>query len=275
MVTGDVFTIRHDEVKEGWEQWYLLQSDVHWDNPHCDRKLFHKHLKQAKERNAGIMIFGDFFCAMQGKWDKRSNKESLRPEHRQGNYFDSLVNTAADDLADYAPLFKVIARGNHEMSVEAHHETDLIDRLCKRLNIQAGGYAGFVRFLFTQGGSDKTSHSLFWHHGSGGGGPVTKGVIGTNRKAVWLPDPTFVVSGHIHEEWVMTMPRLRLSQSGKMYQDEQIHVTTATYKQEFHLNKGFHIERGRAPKPLGGAWLRFYFDSSQRGHVGYEVTRAK
>ncbi len=275
MVAGDVITIRHDEVKEGWEQWYLLQSDVHWDNPHCDRKLFHKHLKQAKERNAKAMIFGDFFCAMQGKGDKRGTKDDIRPEHKQGNYFDSLVDTATDDLIDYAALLELIGMGNHETSVEGHHETNLIERLCKRLGIKAGGYAGFVRFLFSQSGSDKVSHSLFWHHGAGGGGPVTKGVIGTNRKAVWLPDPTFVVGGHVHEEWMMTMPRLRLSQGGKMYLDEQVHIQLAGYKQEFHLDKGFHIERGRPPKPLGGAWLRFYYDSGAKGCVGYEVTRAK
>lgn len=275
MIQGDVFTLRFDEVREGWEQWFLLQSDVHWDNPHCDRRLFHKHLRQAKERNARIMVFGDFFCAMQGKGDKRGNKDDIRPEHKQGNYLDSLVDTAADDLADYATLFEFLALGNHEMSIEAHHETNLIDRLCKRLGVKAGGYAGFVRFLFNRGGSDKISHSLFWHHGAGGGGEVTKNVIDTNRKAVWLPDATFVVRGHVHSEWLVTMPRVRLSQSGKVYLDEQLHLQLPTYKQEMHLNKGFHIEKGRPPKPLGGAWLRFYYDGDARGKVGYEVTRAK
>lgn len=275
MVTGDVFTLRFDEVKEGWEQWFLLQSDVHWDNPHCDRRLFHKHLKQAKERNARIMIFGDFFCAMQGKGDKRGTKDDIRPEHKEGNYLDSLVDTATGDLSEFAALLEFIGLGNHEMSIENHHETNLIDRLCKRLGIKAGGYAGFVRFLFSRAGSDKVSHSLFWHHGAGGGGDVTKGVIDTNRKAVWLPDATFVVRGHVHNEWVVSMPRLRLSQGGKIYLDEQLHIQLPTYKQEFALNKGFHIERGRPPKPLGGAWLRFYYDHDARGKVAYEVTRAK
>src|SRR5688572_11399081 len=68
------------------ERWFLLQSDVHWDNPHCDRKLFYKHLKQAQERDAAILDNGDFFCAMQGKWDKRANKSDLRPEHQSGDY---------------------------------------------------------------------------------------------------------------------------------------------------------------------------------------------
>ena len=49
----DVLTVRMDSVKAGWEQWFLLMSDVHWDNPHCNRDLFHKHLKQARERGPG------------------------------------------------------------------------------------------------------------------------------------------------------------------------------------------------------------------------------
>ena len=73
-------------ARNGWELWILLTSDWHWDNPKCDRKTLKRHLDQAKERNAKIIITGDLFCAMQGKYDKRSNKSSLRPEHQTDNY---------------------------------------------------------------------------------------------------------------------------------------------------------------------------------------------
>lgn len=76
----------------------LLLSDVHWDNPHCDRRKFKQALDKAKERGAKVAIFGDFFCAMQGKYDKRSSKIAIRPEHQTGNYLDSLVDTAAERL---------------------------------------------------------------------------------------------------------------------------------------------------------------------------------
>jgi hypothetical protein len=44
--------IRHADIKPGWEQWYLLTSDAHWDAPECYLKLLHKHLMEAKERDA-------------------------------------------------------------------------------------------------------------------------------------------------------------------------------------------------------------------------------
>lgn len=272
---SDVITVRMDTVREGWEQWFLLMADVHWDNPHCRRDLFHRHMSQAKERNAGVMIFGDFFCLMQGRGDPRGNKDSIRPEHNTGTYIDSVVDTAIVDLQPHIDNLVMVSPGNHETAILKHLETDVTKRLCKGVRCLYGGYSGFVRFMFSRNGSGALSHNLFYHHGAGGGGEVTKGVIGTNRRAVWLPDASIVCTGHIHESWIITLPRLRLSGSGKTYQDEQTHVQLGTYKDEFDLMGGYHIEKGRPPKPLGGAWLRFFYDGSQRSRVSYEVMRAK
>lgn len=271
----DVLTIRMTEVREGWEQWFLLASDVHWDNPHCNRALFHRHMRQAKERRAGVFIFGDFFCLMQGRGDPRGNKDSIRPEHNTATYIDSVVDTAAVDLEPYADIIELLGYGNHETSVLKHQETDVIARLGKRLGVAVGGYSGFIRFLFSRGKSNKSSLVLFYHHGSGGGGPVTKGVIRTNRQAVWLPDAQIVVGGHVHQDWVLTLPRVRIGHNGTVYRDEQTHTQLGTYKDEMVLSGGFHTERGREPRPLGGAWLRFYYDSNARLNVNYEIIRAK
>ena len=46
---------------EGDELNLLLISDIHWDNPKCDRVLLKKHLDIAKEMNAGVIVNGDFF----------------------------------------------------------------------------------------------------------------------------------------------------------------------------------------------------------------------
>lgn len=271
---ADVLTVRMDSVKAGWEQWFLLMSDVHWDNPHCDRGLFHKHLRQARERGAGVFILGDFFCAMGGRFDKRANKELLRPEHQVSNYFDALTDTATDDLSPYAEILEQITPGNHETAILKHNETDLTARLCKALGVRQGGYAGYVRFMFSRGDSGRTSKTLFYHHGWGGGGPVTKGVIDTNRLAVWQPDADICVLGHIHESYYLEIERQRLSDSGQVYLEAQRHLRTATYKNEHNLAGGWHIERGAAPKPLGGWWIKFFHDSSKRDNIGIQAVRA-
>ena len=60
-----------DNYPKGWEQWFLLTSDRHHDNPHSDHELQKEHLDEALKRRAGIIDCGDFFCAMQGRWDPR------------------------------------------------------------------------------------------------------------------------------------------------------------------------------------------------------------
>tara|TARA_R100000278_G_scaffold12718_1_gene13631 strand:- start:572 stop:1441 length:870 start_codon:yes stop_codon:yes gene_type:complete len=263
-------------------QWFLLSSDRHWDNPHSDWKLQKKHLDQARERNAKVLDFGDLFCVMQGKYDRRASKSNVRPEHQNDNYLDSVVNTAVDWFSPYADMFALISEGNHESAIRRNHETDLIERFVSALNykndthLTKGLYTGWVRFRFIRTSSGKKGTSrvlnLNYTHGYGGGGPVTKGVIQANRKSVYLPDADFCVSGHIHEHWLMTQPRERIAHNGRCYIDEQVHVCLPTYKEEYLIGQDFHRERGRPPKPLGAYWIRFYME---RDDVKYEFIRAK
>ena len=40
----NVLTVRMDvDSASGWERWFLLQADEHWDNPDCDRDLLTRH----------------------------------------------------------------------------------------------------------------------------------------------------------------------------------------------------------------------------------------
>lgn len=269
-----------------WEQWVLLRTDVHHDNPKCRQDLEKKHLEQAKERNAIVIDNGDLFCAMQGKYDKRSNKDSLRPEHQTGKYLDALVNTAADFYGPYAHLFAVLGKGNHETAICGRHETDLTDRLAASLrertkcNVLSGGYGGWVKFVFKFGKSQFRASKLLYHyHGTGGGGPVTRGVIQTNRMAVFNPDPDIIFTGHTHDEWIVPIQRQRVSDLGIPYQDEQLHLRAPGYKDAWGDGcDGWEVEKMLGPKPIGSMWLRFTQECAtkhQRQRVVIEATRAK
>jgi hypothetical protein len=256
----------------------LLMSDVHWDNPHCDRALLSKVLKQARARNAPIMDIGDFHCAMQGKFDKRASKSDLLPEHAQGDYLDALVRTADEYLAPYADLLTLRGYGNHETSIKKHHETDLVERLTERLRARGspartGGFSGFVRFYVSRGQS-RQSLTYWYHHGHGGGGPVTRGVIQSNRHAVFLADADIVHTGHTHDTWIVPISRIRLTRAGKVEHCRQVHVSTPGMKEEYgDGHGGWHIERGAPPKPVGAAWLRIYRGSDDQ--IDFEITEAR
>lgn len=275
-----VLTVRFDNIKAGWEQRILLRSDAHHDNLHCNHTLERKHLQEAKDSGAWILDGGDQFCAMQGKWDKRADQTQMRDELRGNNYLDKLVKYNADFLAPFADRFLLFGLGNHETSILKYHQTNLTERMVERLNsklnghtVYCGGFTGYVRFLFTCNGTKRFSKNLFLHHGYGGGGAVTRGVIQTNRMAVYLPDADVVWTGHTHDEWVVPIQRDRLSHGGEQYQDEQLHVRTPGYKDEYaDGHGGWHIERGAAPKPIGAIWLVFKFRGDR---ISMDFSRAK
>lgn len=252
----------------GWERWLLLTGDRHWDNQHSDWDLQKKHLDQAVQRDAPVVDVGDFFCLMQGKYDRRKSSDALRPIHRGEEYFDDVPNTAVDFFRPYADRFAVLGYGNHETSIIKHHQTDILARFAYRLNketgsnVQVGGYGGYIKLSFILPGDMKRkSLWLRYYHGSSGGGYVTKGVIGTNRRMYY--DADIVVTGHIHERWRVELVKEQMSDYGKLTLRPQVHLCVSTYKQEYNTQGGWHVERGAPPKPLGGWWLRFSWDPKQ------------
>ncbi len=269
-VNGGVFQLSFTEIKAGWEQYILLTSDRHHDNAHTNNALEKQHLDLALERNAPIIDIGDLFCAMQGRNDRRRSRDQLRADLAEAdNYFDLMLDEAEEFYAPYAHLFAVTAIGNHETSVRQHSGIDLTYNIARRMRDAggqrwpyAGKYGGYIKLTFDAG---KTfSRYLKWFHGSGGGGPVTKGVIQTNRRAVIYPDADIIATGHIHEAWVVPIKQERISQRGKRSERIQWHVQCPTYKDEFSGGEGWHVERGGPPKPLGCAWLKLSYASSSK-----------
>jgi hypothetical protein len=269
----NVHALRFDNIREGWEQYVLLQSDEHFDNPHCNRDLYKRHLDLALARRAPVIKYGDLFCAMQGKFDKRAAKSSIRAEDNSDNYLDRLVENCARWHAPYASILALAGPGNHETSILKHHETHLTERFVEQVRAAApssplrlGGFSGWVRFMFNMHGTSRQSMRLWYHHGYGGGGPVTRGVIQTNRRAVYV-DADMLCTGHIHDEYIVPIQRIRLNDMNAVEQFRQLHLCTPGYKDEYDDGYGgWHIERGGPPKPIGAIWLRFWF-RGKRVHV--------
>jgi len=256
-------TVRIPVSGEDWEQWFLLRSDAHHDNAHCDHALEVRHLRDAVERNAGILDAGDLFCAMEGKWDKRADQNALREELRGNDYLDRLGRYAADFYAPFAPWWVMLSPGNHETAILKHHQIDLTAGLAERMadrtgyRPMVGTYAGWIRFSFEMRGGRRESKVLWYTHGYGGGGPVTLDVIQTNRQAVYLGGVDIVWSGHTHDAFMVRRDREELDHNGVPQRRHIRFVKTPGYKDEFKAGQGYHVEKGRGPKPNGAAWLRF------------------
>lgn len=274
----NVQRVKCEITGKGWEQWVLLRTDAHHDNPQCNQALEKKHLDEALERNAIIIDAGDLFCAMQGKWDKRSNKSKVRPEHQVDNYLDALVDTAAEFYAPYAANFAAIGAGNHETAIAKHHETDLTQRLCAAIGARAGitpwagGYTYWVWFTFVRG-KQRISRRMWVGHGWGGGGPVTMNTIqAANRMPAMLDGADFIFTGHVHEWWSAVKERIGVNSAGRVEKRPLLIVQGPSYKDEYADGRGgWHVETGKPPKPVGAWWLRFWFHGTE---LRCEVVRA-
>lgn len=249
-------------IEKNWEETkVLLISDLHWDNPKCDRDLLKKHLDQAVKGNHDILINGDLFCLMQGSYDPRKSKSDIRPEHNHANYFDAIINTAVDWFEPYAQHIKLIGYGNHETSILKRQETDIIERFVTLLNyksgtnIQVGGYGGWVRYQFNDGSATQ-SFKIKYMHGFGGGGAVTRGTIQHNRMSVNVEGADAIWMGHVHEDYELTYTVEELTIKDTVQLRDILMIRTSAYKEEYgDGSKGWHIERGASPKPIGGRWL--------------------
>lgn len=255
----------HELQIEGKETKIAMLSDLHWDNPKCDRDLLKKHLDYCKEENIPVMVNGDFFCLMQGRGDNRRNKSDIRPEHNNAKYLDSVVTTAVEWFEPYADILTVIGYGNHETGIIKWQETDILQRFVDLLNlkcnsnVQTGGYGGWLIVKMIDS-TKILSIKIKYFHGSGGGGVVTKGALNLTRALEIYEGCDVYTMGHIHENSARNDVRDTLSHNaykGYYVSHKPIHLMiTGTYKEEYQEGaKGWHVERGAPIKPVGGRFL--------------------
>jgi Icc-related predicted phosphoesterase len=252
------------------ENQVALLSDIHWDNPKCDREMLKRHLDYCLEQNIPIFINGDFFCCMQGRMDRRNNKSDIRPEHNNSKYLDSIVETAVEWWSPYASILTVIGYGNHETSIIKYSETDILQRFVdlfnykNKSNVYVGGYGGWIVLKYDLRPSTSMTKNLKYHHGIGLGGIVTRGAINLTRSLEMYENMDIFVMGHIHENSSRNDVRdtLQYNKGKRIYelQQKQIHLAiTGTYKEEYgDGSQGWHVERGAPVKPVGGRILTLH-----------------
>ena len=261
---GSVTTARIDYSGGNTEHLLFVTSDLHIDSVNCNRNRLVDDLTEAKNRNAKILIFGDIFDAMQGRFDPRRSLDELRPEYRRQDYYDFVVKDTARLLAPFAQNIMLLTPGNHETAVLKNASISLIDRLVYSLNMEhggqvmQGGYGGWVRFLLsrgTQGG--RFSVKMKYHHGFGGDSPATKGIGHANRQQVYIKDADIILNGHNHNAYYVPVISETISDAGKLVFHTTHHVRTPGYKQDYgDGSNGWTVEKGMVPKPLGGAFIR-------------------
>jgi hypothetical protein len=121
--------------------------------------------------------------------------------------------------------------------------------------------SGWIVLKFSYGDASRTRNIKIWyHHGWGGGGPVTKGTIQNNRVMTSVQGADIIWMGHVHEHYNLDYQIEYLNRNNESQSKRVEHVRTPTYKEEyFGSGTGFHIERGAPPKPLGSYALHVHY----------------
>lgn len=269
-----VISVYLNNVFHGWQQVVYLFSDVHFDSVYSRREKYLEHLEVAKKENAIVIDGGDLFDAMQGRFDPRRSMDELRPEYRREDYYDFVVQDVAKHLAPFSGNLLALGSGNHELAVRKNANTDLTERLVAELRRNGAptvriGFKGWIRFMFMRpgkkngeipGGSIVVRYS---HSGGSANAPVSRGVMDSNRQAVYLPDADIVWNGHNHQGWLVPIARERLSNKGVVYQDIAWFVRTPGYKAEYIADDfGYAAQKVTGPAPIGCVRLVLSYDGA-------------
>jgi hypothetical protein len=260
-------TLRKDE-----KHFDIFSSpDHHWDNPKCHRELLKEHMDEALGVGAAIVLPGDTFCMMQGKYDPRRNKSDIRPEHNKANYIDTVISDAADWYKPYRESIVCIGTGNHESAILKSLETNILERFGGELGggVPVMGYHGWIIFRVHVEGIEgaRANFKYYFNHGTGGGGAVTRGQIEFSRLMMCVEGADAISTGHVHERNLSEVMVHYFDENSAAYTPKIrsiLLVRSSTYKQEY-VEHGFHIEKGRPPKPLGGTFIRLHLSRDKKG----------
>jgi len=246
-------------LEVGEVQHYLVRADAHHDSPYANVKLEKELLDEALERKALIFDVGDCFDAMQGTNDRRSsNKGKIKALQDRDDYWNALVENAAEFYRPYAKNWVMFSQGNHESSILKHNEVDITKMLVEKLRAEdgsqvlAGGYGGYVKLRFTVGGTSRFAKTIKYFHGTGGAAPVTLGMIQTQRQQADHGLVDVFWGGHNHNYFNCIRPERVLLPSCKEVVKQVRHMNIPSTKE---TGGAFDIQMNML-KAVGAYWLR-------------------
>jgi hypothetical protein len=277
-----VHTPQLQTVEYNQTQYFALLSDLHIGAASLDLAALKRDLQRARERNARILINGDVFDAILPSDKKRYNPTALHERIRgRADVLNAAIDWAVEILSPYGDLIDLIGIGNHETAVEKHHGSDPVAILINLLHreghsqIAYGGYTGWVKYTFktrseTPTGGQWWPLRIYYHHGSGGGAPVTKGMLTFSRKAMWVEGSDVIWLGHQHHRTVDADVVQRLNKSNRVEHVRRLRVMSGSYLLTYEqqdpseaLANGrrasYASDWGVAPQDKGGVFLAATF----------------
>ena len=130
-------------------------------------------------------------------------------------------------------------------------------------------FSGWIWLTFQKTTAVQWSTRIYHHHGAGGGGPMSHGVLDTRRQASYLPNADVIWNGHTHTGYLLSTARVRLNKDGHEVQDRVDHVRTPGYKDEWTTASldgyGHAYQRSNMnpPSMKGSVLMRLWYEGDE------------
>lgn len=275
---ANIHVVRIDkDTASNFEQWILLLADNHHDSKAADHDMERRLLEQAVERDAVVAFIGDTLDLMGGQGDRRAHKGGLRSSLLADNYFDKVIEQAADFYAPYASHIGIMATGNHESCWLRFHESNPTEHLVRAIKsravtpVGAGGYGGYILFQIKLG-SQRATYCVRYQHGTGSGNAfASMGVLDAKRMYSWLEGVDSIVISHNHASNVVGIAREYLHTQNGAYRVEKRYcdfIRVGTTKDAWTHSQGaggWEVEKGFGPSPTRQKWIRLFVRWESQG----------
>ena len=219
-------TVRIEYTTEKSPIQIVVVSDTHIGHVGCDYEALAKTLSR---KNCYFIFNGDLLDSIVLS-DRRYSKASDATEKEA--ILDEQVDKLYEKLEPIKKRILWIGRGNHEQVVLNRFGTDLIGRLCNRLDVLYAGYSCLMKIRLFQNKRGKIgagrSLVIRAHHGWGGGCRTIGSVITKYSHDVKYWDADVYVYGHDHVLHSVGIPRGRIVQNRHIAYNQHI-VLAGTY----------------------------------------------
>ena len=295
----DTIVIRADIGPDNPTRTLALVSDLHADSADFDAALWNHCMEEIKKREAGVLVNGDIFDAMNSRNDPRRAAYALLDGEQKQEYFDMVIKRVHKTIKPVQDQMLVLGVGNHDAT--KHIETDLVGRLAKRINLERkhskavtearkkrklptkknrkydletlkGGYITSVKVELSYQKTSQFSFKILMYHGQGGGGRVSKGMQWLRELATQYPGYDVYWAGHWHQAIVHPFAqKTQKPPSDTWHKSLGWWIQTPSFKDESHDPDSW-AKRGLIDlKPRGMVFLNFNYvdrsDFSRRRNV--------
>ena len=205
--------------------------------------------------------------------DKRFSMNGLAPWVEKSNIVESQRKRSREvfsPLVEQGQLMG-IGTGNHEETIHAFHDNDIIRNLCRDLGVPYAGYQTFYILKFKRAG--KFTHTIKIHSWHGAGAAQTEGArLGRLTRLVNDIEADIYLMGHLHTITTYSPDRLTV-QNGRVKSVRLAAAICGSWLKTYAQAKGNQVidptygeQKGYRPSRIGMPIIKITPDNYNDPH---------